>query len=177
MLGGLPRKREDEVPQGGYREARALQAPFMQYKGKMGFLLGLLVITSLCLSASSTPLDDKPFLPDTLQENNLGAAGTHEHGIGSIDDDSNERSGIVHSSKFAHGGSAHGRAHGGGATGAADDANGAGEAQGGGAVVPVVIAGAAANHRPNNHHNAGSRQVNCIVPTLITTTFVALIVH
>ncbi|KAL9388373.1 hypothetical protein Peur_016978 [Populus x canadensis] len=151
----------------------------------MGLLLGLLVITSLCLSASSTPLDDKPFFPasrtDPLQENNLGAAGTHEHGIGSIDDDSSERSGIVHSSKFAHGGSAHGGAHGGarggGATGAADNANGGGEAQGGGAVVPIVIAGAAANHRPNNHHNAGSRQVNCIVPPLITTTFVALIVH
>ncbi|KAG6758621.1 hypothetical protein POTOM_038980 [Populus tomentosa] len=148
----------------------------------MGFLLGFLVITSLCLSASSTPLDDKPFLPDPLQENNLGAAGTHEHGIGSIDDDSNERSGIVHSSKFAHGGSAHGGsahggARGGGATGAADNANGGGEAQGGRAVAPLVIAGAAANHRPNNHHNAGSRQVNCIVPTLITTTFVALIVY
>ncbi|KAG6760495.1 hypothetical protein POTOM_037018 [Populus tomentosa] len=154
-------------------------------------LLGLLVIASLCLSASSTPLDDKPFLPerlnsiqdtDPLQENNLGAAGTHEHGIGSIDDDSNERSGIVHSSKFAHGGSAHGGsahggARGGGATGAADNANGGGEAQGGRAVAPLVIAGAAANHRPNNHHNAGSRQVNCIVPSLITTTFVALIVH
>ncbi|KAJ6900846.1 hypothetical protein NC652_026823 [Populus alba x Populus x berolinensis] len=145
-------------------------------------LLGFIVIASLCLSASSTPLDDKPFLPDPLQENNLGAAGTHEHGIGSIDDDSNERSGIVHSSKFAHGGSAHGGsahggARGGGATGAADNANGGGEAQGGRAVAPLVIAGAAANHRPNNHHNAGSRQVNCIVPSLITTTFVALIVH
>ncbi|RQO97170.1 hypothetical protein POPTR_010G239400v4 [Populus trichocarpa] len=149
----------------------------MQYKGKMGLLLGLLVITGLCLSASSTPLDDKPFLPDPLQENDLGAAGTHEHCIGSTDDDSNERSGIVHSSKFAHGGSAHGGARGGGATGAADNAHGGGEAQGGGAVVPVIIAGAAANHRPNNHHNAGSRQVNCIVPPLITTTFVALIVH
>uniref|UniRef100_A0A6M2F9X9 Glycine-rich protein n=1 Tax=Populus davidiana TaxID=266767 RepID=A0A6M2F9X9_9ROSI len=148
----------------------------------MRFLLGFLVITSLCLSASSTPLDDKPFLPDPLQENNLGAAGTHEHAIGSIDDDSNERSGIVHSSKFAHGGSAHGGsahggARGGGATGAADNANGGGEAQGGRAVAPLVIAGAAANHRPNNHHNAGSRQENCIVPALITTTFVALIVH
>jgi hypothetical protein len=38
----------------------------MQYKGKMGLLLGLLVITGLCLSASSTPLDDKPFLPGIL---------------------------------------------------------------------------------------------------------------
>ncbi|KAJ6358113.1 hypothetical protein OIU78_005860 [Salix suchowensis] len=145
----------------------------------MGFLLGLLVITSLCLSASSAPLDDKPFLSDLtvsrtdpLLENNLGATGTH--GISSVHDDSNERSGIVHSSKFAHGGSsAHGRGG-----GAADNGNGGGRAQGGRAAVPVIIAGAAANHRPNNHHNAGNRQVNCIVPTtLITTTFVALIVH
>jgi hypothetical protein len=54
------------VSQGGFGEAIALQASFMQYKGKMGLLLGLLVITSLCLSASSTPLDDKPFLPGIL---------------------------------------------------------------------------------------------------------------
>lgn len=51
------------MSQGGFGEAIALQAPFMQYKGKMGLLLGLLVITGLCLSASSTPLDEKPFLP------------------------------------------------------------------------------------------------------------------
>ncbi|KAF9675005.1 hypothetical protein SADUNF_Sadunf10G0186600 [Salix dunnii] len=158
----------------------------MHRGGTMGSLLGLLVITSLCLSESSTPLDDKPpLLPDLtvsrtdpLQQNNLGATGTH--GISSIDDDSNGRSGLVHSSKFAHGGSAHGhgRGRGGGATGAADNANGGGRSQGGRAAVPIIIAGAAANHRPNNHHNAGSRQVKCILPTtLITTTFVALIVH
>ncbi|KAJ6717484.1 PROTEIN putative-RELATED [Salix purpurea] len=152
----------------------------MHRRGKMGLLLGLLVITSLCLSASSAPLDDKPFLSDLtvsrtdpLLESNLGDTGTH--GISSIHDDSNERGGIVHSSKFAHGGSAHGHGRGGGA---ADNANGGGRPQGGRAAVPVIIAGAAANHRPNNHHNAGNRQVNCIVPTtLITTTFVALIVH
>ncbi|KAJ6720111.1 GLYCINE-RICH PROTEIN DOT1-LIKE [Salix viminalis] len=147
----------------------------MHRRRKMGFLLRLLVITSLCLSASSAPLDDKPFLSDPLLENNLGATGTH--GISSVHDDSNERSGIVHSSKFAHGGSsAHGHGRGGGA---ADNGHGrGGGAQGGRAAVPVIIAGAAANHRPNNHHNAGNRQANCLVPTtLITTTFVALIVH
>ncbi|CAK7325223.1 unnamed protein product [Dovyalis caffra] len=107
-------------------------------------------------------------------ESNSGNTGTHGHGIGSIDDDSNERSGIVHSSKFGHG-SVSGGGRGGGATGAADNS---GDVQGGGAVVPVIVAGAAINHRPNNHHNAGSRHVNCMaLPTLITATMAALIVH
>uniref|UniRef100_A0A6M2FBV1 Glycine-rich protein n=1 Tax=Populus davidiana TaxID=266767 RepID=A0A6M2FBV1_9ROSI len=150
---------------------------------KMGYLfLVLLVLASLCLFASSTdPLHDhKPLLSDSttsntdlLQENSSGATGTHQHDTSSIGDDSSERSGIVHSSKFAHG-SVYGGTHG----GATDTSNGGGDEHGSGAAVPVVVTGAVMNHHPNKHHNAASHQANGIVlPILITTALVALIVR
>ncbi|XP_011032869.1 PREDICTED: uncharacterized protein LOC105131544 isoform X2 [Populus euphratica] len=140
---------------------------------KMGYLF--LVLASLCLFASSTdPLrDHKPLLSGLLQENSLGATGTHQHDTSSIGDDSSERSGIVHGSEFAHG-SVYGGTHG-GATGAADTSNGGGDEHGSGA---VVVTGAVMNHHPKKHHNAGSHHANGIgLPTLITTALIALIVH
>ncbi|KAJ6767639.1 PROTEIN putative-RELATED [Salix koriyanagi] len=96
--------------------------------------------------------------------------------MSSIGDDSSERSGIAHSSKFAHGSVYEGE-HGGAAAGAADDtSNGGGDDHGSGA---AVVTGAAMNNHTSNHRNAaGSHHANVMVlPILITTALVALIVH
>ncbi|KAJ6690621.1 hypothetical protein OIU85_006832 [Salix viminalis] len=151
----------------------------------MGYLF-LVLLTILCLFASSTSLHDhKPSRllsdstaskTDSLKESRLGATAAHEHGISSIGDDSSERNGIAHSSKFSHGSVYEGE-HGGAAAGAADTSNGGGDDHGSGAA--VVTGAAMNNHTSNDHRNAaGSHHANVMVlPILITTALVALIVH
>ncbi|KAG5239538.1 hypothetical protein IMY05_008G0013400 [Salix suchowensis] len=160
---------------GGFRQV--LEVPFVhQEQGRpknMGylFLVLLLMLTSLSLFASSTPVhdhksqllsDSTTSKTDSLKER-LGATGTHEHDNSSIGDDSSERSDRVHHGSF------YGSEHGGGTS------NGGGDDHGSGA---AVVTGAAMNHHTSKHRNAGSHHANVIVlPMLITTALVALIIH
>ncbi|EEF46594.1 conserved hypothetical protein [Ricinus communis] len=143
------------------------------------------------------------FIPqeaDPLQEHKVGFTGRHEHDING-DGDGNRRSGIVHSNKFAHGGVNGGRSNGGaannggGSTGAAGAANNGGgstgaagiengngngnsNGQGGAAVIPVIVAGAANNRHPNSHRGAASSNRNAVgFPAMIMITLATFIVN
>ncbi|XP_044462633.1 uncharacterized protein LOC123193638 isoform X2 [Mangifera indica] len=89
-------------------------------------------------------------------------------------------SGIVESSKYGHS-NGFGEHAGAGSSGSGEHGSNGGSGtpyvQGGTTVIPIYAGGAASNHHPNTHHNAGSRNQNSTGFLTLILTVIAWFVH
>ncbi|KAK3228508.1 hypothetical protein Dsin_000389 [Dipteronia sinensis] len=136
----------------------------------MGFRKsGLLIMffTFLHMFKSSSPLQ-KPLHSESLQDIQL-----------SNEDKDYGRSSVIYSSKIARGGL--GGASGGKSTGSGESGNNGGSSspyvQGGTAVIPVYVGGAASNRHPNTHRGAGNSNDKGIGLLALILTSLTSLVH
>ncbi|XP_044462632.1 hornerin-like isoform X1 [Mangifera indica] len=146
-------------------------------------IMFFLYLYMFATASSALHLHMKAFSSDSLEDIDQGnkhVPAEHVHGTGKANIDHYAESGIVESSKYGHS-NGFGEHAGAGSSGSGEHGSNGGSGtpyvQGGTTVIPIYAGGAASNHHPNTHHNAGSRNQNSTGFLTLILTVIAWFVH